>query len=179
MVCVVVYVTAYLYVGLWVCVWLCISLSLCLSVSLSLCQCMILMMTLLFPFVLSFSFFFSLSLVCADSFLRGIWNLSRIDMVWKDSTFLHTEPLTTIGMWIALEDCTEQNGCLSFIPGSHKGPLARRFLRTADGQSTEFDHPLPAYPDESFVPLPASAGELVSPGLCYFAHVWSPLKEPW
>lgn len=39
----------------------------------------------------------------------------------QDSTFLHTSPhQTVIGFWVALEDATEDNGCLWFIPGSHK-----------------------------------------------------------
>ena len=53
----------------------------------------------------------------------------------QDSTFLHTSPKQTVlgkifkldseaviclGMWIALEDATEDNGCLWSVPGSHK-----------------------------------------------------------
>ncbi|XP_032274971.1 phytanoyl-CoA dioxygenase domain-containing protein 1 isoform X2 [Phoca vitulina] len=42
----------------------------------------------------------------------------------QDSTFLHTEPLgRLLGIWIALEDATLENGCLWFIPGSHTGDL--------------------------------------------------------
>lgn len=39
----------------------------------------------------------------------------------QDSSFLYTEPLSAVGFWFALEDCTEENGCLWFIPSSHKG----------------------------------------------------------
>ena len=53
----------------------------------------------------------------------------------QDSTFLHTSPKQTVlgerckldlkvvilsGMWIALEDATEDNGWLWSVPGSHK-----------------------------------------------------------
>ncbi|XP_064324937.1 phytanoyl-CoA dioxygenase domain-containing protein 1 isoform X2 [Phalacrocorax carbo] len=42
----------------------------------------------------------------------------------QDATFLHTEPLGRIlGFWIALEDATQENGCLWFIPGSHTSGL--------------------------------------------------------
>lgn len=41
----------------------------------------------------------------------------------QDSSFLYTEPLSAHGFWYALEDCTETNGCLWFIPGSHKSKL--------------------------------------------------------
>jgi phytanoyl-CoA hydroxylase len=33
------------------------------------------------------------------------------------------EPLKICGIWIALEDCTIENGCLYFIPGSNKSIL--------------------------------------------------------
>lgn len=38
----------------------------------------------------------------------------------QDSTFLYTEPPSAVGFWYALEDATRENGCLSFLPGSHK-----------------------------------------------------------
>lgn len=39
-----------------------------------------------------------------------------------DSTFLQVDPPEqVIGVWIALDDATEANGCLWFIPGSHRG----------------------------------------------------------
>ncbi|XP_060056362.1 phytanoyl-CoA dioxygenase domain-containing protein 1 isoform X7 [Erinaceus europaeus] len=42
----------------------------------------------------------------------------------QDASFLYTEPLgRLLGVWLALEDATNQNGCLWFIPGSHTGSL--------------------------------------------------------
>lgn len=38
----------------------------------------------------------------------------------NDSTFLYTSPPSATGLWFALEDCTKKNGCLSFMPGSHR-----------------------------------------------------------
>jgi phytanoyl-CoA hydroxylase len=40
----------------------------------------------------------------------------------NDSTFLYTNPPSATGLWFALEDCTRSNGCLSFLPGSHRWP---------------------------------------------------------
>lgn len=40
----------------------------------------------------------------------------------NDSTFLYTDPPSAVGFWFALEDCTLSNGCLSFMPGSHRFP---------------------------------------------------------
>jgi len=38
----------------------------------------------------------------------------------QDGTFLFNQPLKIMGVWFALEDATLENGCLWFIPGSHK-----------------------------------------------------------
>ncbi|GAM85786.1 hypothetical protein ANO11243_037940 [Dothideomycetidae sp. 11243] len=51
----------------------------------------------------------------------------------QDSTFLYTDPPSAIGFWYALEDCTVENGCLSFAAGSHRrAPVRSRFVRTAN-----------------------------------------------
>lgn len=47
----------------------------------------------------------------------------------QDSTFLYTDPPTVVGLWVALEDATKDNGCLWSIPGALLfNPL--RFLST-------------------------------------------------
>lgn len=43
----------------------------------------------------------------------------------QDSTFLYTEPPSTIGFWFPLVDVGLRNGCLWFIPGSHKGNFCK------------------------------------------------------
>lgn len=51
-----------------------------------------------------------------------------------DSTFLYTEPKSAVGLWLPLEDCDVENGCLSFVPGSHKkNPVVKRLVRAAGG----------------------------------------------
>lgn len=40
----------------------------------------------------------------------------------QDATYLYCEPENKlVGLWIALEDATLDNGCLWFIPGSQTG----------------------------------------------------------
>ncbi|KAL9136490.1 MAG: hypothetical protein Q9175_002300 [Cornicularia normoerica] len=57
----------------------------------------------------------------------------------QDSTFLYTNPPSAVGFWIALEDATVDNGCLSFAKGSHRrAPLNSRFVRK-EGGGTGFD----------------------------------------
>ena len=42
--------------------------------------------------------------------------------LWRDN---ETEPFNA---WMALDPATRQNGCLQFIPGSHKGPIVPHVL---------------------------------------------------
>lgn len=50
--------------------------------------------------------------------------------VHRDSTFLATDPSSAVGLWITLEDATVTNGCLSFVPGSHRDGLnTKRMIR--------------------------------------------------
>ena len=57
----------------------------------------------------------------------------------QDSTFLYTNPPSAVGFWYALEDATVENGCLSFLPGSHKSAeVGKRFVRKKNGNGTEF-----------------------------------------
>ena len=105
-----------------------------------------------------------------------------------DSTFLHTEPPSACGMWVAMEPATTENGCLWAKSGSHRaagagagggggeedpaslitGPVARRFRLQADGLTTAFD----AEDEEEdcrggetdtagYVPLEVGLGDLV------------------
>ncbi|KAK3807717.1 MAG: hypothetical protein J3Q66DRAFT_356249 [Benniella sp.] len=81
----------------------------------------------------------------------------------QDSTFLYTEPLSARGFWFALEDCTAQNGALSFAPGSHKKyPVNRRFVRDPNSSGTTFrgekEHEAP---DEEWRLAECKAGSLV------------------
>lgn len=57
----------------------------------------------------------------------------------QDSTFLYTNPPSAVGFWIALEDATMENGCLSFAKGSHRRtPVNSRMVRKDDGGGVEF-----------------------------------------
>lgn len=53
-----------------------------------------------------------------------------------------------MGFWYALEDATVENGCLSFLPGSHRwAPVKQRFVRAGDGKGTAFiDNKGPQFP---------------------------------
>ncbi|MEL6963011.1 MAG: phytanoyl-CoA dioxygenase family protein, partial [Pseudomonadota bacterium] len=78
----------------------------------------------------------------------------------QDATFLHTEPVSVVGFWFALEDATKENGCLWAAPGGHLGSLRSRFVR--NGNKTELvtldQSPLPT---EGLEPIEVERGSLV------------------
>ena len=43
----------------------------------------------------------------------------------QDSTFLYTDPPSVVGLWVALEDATKENGCLWHLPGKRKNPFCK------------------------------------------------------
>ncbi|KAL9179295.1 hypothetical protein ACHAXT_008585 [Thalassiosira profunda] len=60
----------------------------------------------------------------------------------QDSTFLYTTPRQTcIGLWLALDDATLENGCLWVRPGSHKESVRRQFVRNPEhfGESLQYN----------------------------------------
>ncbi|XP_034292036.1 phytanoyl-CoA dioxygenase domain-containing protein 1 isoform X1 [Pantherophis guttatus] len=82
----------------------------------------------------------------------------------QDATFLYTTPLGKVtGFWIALENATQENGCLWFVPGSHTTGITRRMVRTPPGTipCTDFIGTERVYEDCQFVPVPAGKGDLV------------------
>ncbi|KAL7479239.1 hypothetical protein ACHAW6_004979 [Cyclotella cf. meneghiniana] len=51
----------------------------------------------------------------------------------QDSSFLFTAPRQTcIGLWLALDDATLENGCLWVRPGSHRERVRRQFARNPE-----------------------------------------------
>ncbi|TVQ56512.1 MAG: phytanoyl-CoA dioxygenase family protein [Rhodobacteraceae bacterium] len=50
----------------------------------------------------------------------------------QDATFLHTEPVSVTGFWVALEAADRENGCLFAVPGGHAEGLKRRFRYDGD-----------------------------------------------
>eukprot|EP00980_Cylindrotheca_fusiformis_P030027 scaffold24221_cov127-Cylindrotheca_fusiformis.AAC.1 len=106
----------------------------------------------------------------------------------QDSTFLFTTPRQTcLGLWLALDDATLDNGCLWVRPGSHKEPLRRQFIRNPDyfdsakpdgsnntpkltfrqhhdnpNVSWEGDLPNTSLLEAGFIPVEVKAGDLVT-----------------
>ncbi|KAF1755856.1 hypothetical protein GCK72_012307 [Caenorhabditis remanei] len=84
-----------------------------------------------------------------------------------DSTFLRVDPIDHLtGVWIAIDEGSVENGCLSFIPGSHKDTSTSdyRFVRTHDttgGPLLKFIGTRPTYDQSKFQHIPISKGSLI------------------
>ncbi|XP_034649362.1 phytanoyl-CoA dioxygenase domain-containing protein 1 isoform X1 [Trachemys scripta elegans] len=82
----------------------------------------------------------------------------------QDASFLYTEPLgRVLGLWIALENTTQENGCLWFIPGSHTNGITRRMVRAPPGTipCTQFIGSERTHQDSQFIPVPIRKGGLI------------------
>ena len=52
---------------------------------------------------------------------RGAWG-----QPWhQDAHYFDFDPHPQVGLWLALTEATLDNGCLSVLPGSHRGPILR------------------------------------------------------
>ena len=86
-----------------------------------------------------------------------------------DATFLFTQPQTAVGFWYALEDCTLENGCLWYNPGSQNVfPLTKRFVKVNGGKDgctmipLEYDtQNVPEDKPEDYVPVEGKTGCLM------------------
>ncbi|XP_054165721.1 phytanoyl-CoA dioxygenase domain-containing protein 1-like [Oppia nitens] len=83
----------------------------------------------------------------------------------QDATYLHAvgDELREVGIWFALEDATEENGCLSFIPGSHKTGLHRQYVKSdkSNDKPFVFTNDSPDYNESDFIPAIAKKGSAV------------------
>jgi hypothetical protein len=93
---------------------------------------------------------------------------SSSDQGHQTSTYVIVEPSKLVSFWAAVTECTEDNGCLEIIPGSHKkGGLKNKFIRNPNKQEYDagkryiYTEGNPQYPEEGFVKVPLEAGDVV------------------
>ena len=80
----------------------------------------------------------------------------------QDSTFLYSDPMTCTGIWVALEDCSKENGCLWALPRSHQGGVHKRMVVDhSAGTGVTFEGAYPDWDLAQFVPLEVPAGTMV------------------
>ena len=79
----------------------------------------------------------------------------------QDGYYFMLAPCEAVTMWFALEDVDEENGCVRYVPGSHKHGM-REHART---QTLGFSQGIVDYPTvadrESELAFPAKPGDLL------------------
>lgn len=78
----------------------------------------------------------------------------------QDGFYFMLEPNHAVTMWLALNDADEANGCMRYIPGSHKGGI-RPHSRSSN---VGFSQGLSQYTEEDYAAeqaIPAQPGDII------------------
>lgn len=76
----------------------------------------------------------------------------------QDSPYFNIEPMALVTAWVALDEATEDNGCLWVVPGSHRnGPLAHSEPWMV-GERTDMRIPDSAFERDREIPVPLPRG---------------------
>ncbi len=79
----------------------------------------------------------------------------------QDGEYWPLRPLATCTVWLAIDDATVENGCLKFMPGSHKRKELRPHRTNNDPNFTLHQELLETeYDDDNAVPLELEAGQM-------------------
>jgi phytanoyl-CoA hydroxylase len=82
-----------------------------------------------------------------------------------DNIYIRSKPLSCVGLWVAFDDATIENGCMWGIPGSHKTQTSYFLKASEDGKGERrafYEPPYPpAYNIKDPVPLEAEKGTVV------------------
>lgn len=79
----------------------------------------------------------------------------------QDGEYWPLRPLATCTVWLAIDEATVENGCLKFMPGSHKQKELRPHRTSKDPNFTLHQELLESeYDDDKAVPLELEAGQM-------------------
>ena len=84
---------------------------------------------------------------------------SRGQALHQDNWYLRAQPGTCIGVWLALDDCDEANGCLQLVPGSNHWPLLCEVQADTNQSFTSNTVAIPA--DAEVRPMIMKAGDVL------------------
>lgn len=90
---------------------------------------------------------------------------ARGQALHQDQYYILSEPEPCIAVWIAMEDCDEENGCLRVVPGSHTLPVLGTVAADTTKSFKNVKVPLPEGMTE--VPVTLKAGD----ALIFQGHV--------
>jgi len=107
---------------------------------------------------------FQAEAVCMNvSYMAKAARIGSLVPAHQDNAYFNLVPNHALTFWIALDECTEDNGCLRAIPGSHRGGILPHMASGRAGNS----YCLVKEPD------PVEVGEvaiLLKPGDCSIHH---------
>lgn len=93
-------------------------------------------------------------------FIKGPGKLGQS---WhQDEYFIPTRDKSLIGVWIAIDDATVNNGCLWIIPGSHKEGIIQRRIKNINQDFADLDVcDLNGLDEEAAIPVELKSGDVV------------------
>lgn len=77
----------------------------------------------------------------------------------QDQAYLRARPGTCLAAWLAVDDCDDENGCLTVVPGSHDLPLLCHIPADLTASFTGDTVPVPE--GYSVVPVHMKAGDVL------------------
>ncbi|MGI4790460.1 MAG: phytanoyl-CoA dioxygenase family protein [Janthinobacterium lividum] len=84
---------------------------------------------------------------------------ARGQALHQDNFYLRASPGTCMAAWLALDPCTEENGCMRVVPGSHDWPILCPVEADTAASFTNVTVPIPANMDA--VPVLMDAGDVL------------------
>lgn len=95
----------------------------------------------------------------------------------QDGEYWPIRPLATCSVWIAVDDSTEENGCLQFIPGSHKHQkLQSHHVNDADGLALPLELDADTFDESEAVNVVLETGQ-ISLHDVYLMHASDPNRS--
>jgi phytanoyl-CoA hydroxylase len=84
---------------------------------------------------------------------------ARGQALHQDQYYLRVQPGTCMAAWLALDDCDEENGCITVVPGSQNWPLL--CLTESDTTKSFTDVTVNLPPDAPVAPVIMKAGDVL------------------
>lgn len=80
----------------------------------------------------------------------------------QDEYYIPTRDRSLVGVWIAIDDASIENGCLWIIPGSnHPGYMRPRVVNNSDEYADEDTIDVAGYAEDSIIPVEVKSGSVV------------------
>ena len=87
--------------------------------------------------------------------------LGRATPAHQDGYYFMLNPCEAVTLWLALDDVDEENGCVRYVPGSHRQGLREHQRTGVLGFSQGIEDYPTAEDAQSEVPVPTKAGDLL------------------